>query len=433
MLLLTCCTNVDADLEQVSEPTGTVEQDEALGKAAEEEVVTTIYLLDRDRFVSSNIPNYNVFSRKQNRRIEVHEFTMDQKGDMYQKITQEILAGKGPDIIYLNSYTDWYLDIHRLVERGALADLDVLIANDDDFHMEDYNSTVMEAGILDGKRAIMPMSYHVGYLLGIQENFDFHGITLPEHWTMEEYLSILESYYEATSKEPAMLGLHPIRCLKDVINGGDLMEDEFIRMAKIFKEEYIRYRNANIPLMSIPEYFGMYCKNNYLFIEPKLQGGSEFINLYCTYNFIAEQQSHMVILDIPNEYYLAHGFLINNNTKHKDAAFDFIQYMLSEEVQTVEIAEFQFLPVNKQAYESAKTTFVEADYHIGEMLPVSEANQTQFFEIYNGIDNCRYLGHETFLYHNFINGVLLDYYDDKIDEQGLLDSIRSKLFIYSTE
>ena len=53
----------------------------------------------------------------------------------------EILAGKGPDIVYFNSFTIG--SIYKILENGVFHDLQPLIDDDLSFDTSKYNTTVL--------------------------------------------------------------------------------------------------------------------------------------------------------------------------------------------------------------------------------------------------------------------------------------------------
>ena len=441
-ILLTCCSPTEVDGEHTKEPTPATKAEGDMNDADAtqemEEVVTTIYLLEFDKYISKAVPLYNVVNRDNHCRVEFQEFPMDQMESMYDRLTQEILAGGGPDIIYYNRFFKRYVDIQRAAKQGALADLDELIAKDDDMSMEDYDDVVMDVGIIDDKRVLLPASYNVDYLLGLKETFDYHGIKVPQKWTMDEYLGILEAYYASTTTEPAMLGYHysdPVELLQTVIDDGELDEDAFLRMARVLKQEHVRYMNTSFGRMRMDEYCAWHLANNYLFLPARLQGGSEFFNVLCTYTYAQNCDANLVVFEFPGKKHLDSGFMINAHSNYKKEALDFIQYMLGEEPQSEETAAFSGLPVNRKAYENRKKDLDERykNFYGSKLLPIPEDMRANLYTFIESIDTCDDLGYETFLYNNFIQEQLLSYYTDEIDETELVESIKSKLFIYYSE
>ena len=103
------------------------------------------------------IKRYNKYCTKhydESYQIEIVEF--DSEDTMLTKISTEIMAGKGPDIISLNQK----LPFEKLIDNGSFADIDELAElYKSDIDFDDYNSTIMDCGIYNGKRYIIPIAY----------------------------------------------------------------------------------------------------------------------------------------------------------------------------------------------------------------------------------------------------------------------------------
>ena len=83
-------------------------------------------------------------------------------------MSTEIMAGEGPDIISLNQN----LPFEKLIENEAFLDINSLINNDetkDKIELDEYNSFIMNVGVYDGKRYIVPLSYGMDVLVSTQE------------------------------------------------------------------------------------------------------------------------------------------------------------------------------------------------------------------------------------------------------------------------
>lgn len=118
---------------------------------------------------SSLIKQYNKICLEkydESYQIEIIEF--ENNDDMCTKMSTEIMAGEGPDIISLNQN----LPFEKLIENEAFLDINSLINNDetkDKIELDEYNSFIMNVGVYDGKRYIVPLSYGMDVLVSTQE------------------------------------------------------------------------------------------------------------------------------------------------------------------------------------------------------------------------------------------------------------------------
>ena len=113
------------------------------------------------------IKRYNKYCTKhydESYQIEIVEY--DSLEEMYTIMATEFMSGDGPDIISL----DQPLPFEKLIENHAFADVDELIntyGSNIDFN--DYNTKVMESGIVNRKRYFVPFFYCPNIFISTQE------------------------------------------------------------------------------------------------------------------------------------------------------------------------------------------------------------------------------------------------------------------------
>lgn len=73
----------------------------------------------------------------------------------YEQIAAQIMAGQGPDVFLVN---ESIMDIEKLVRQGIFANMEPFFQADH-FDWEPYHKTIMDGGVWDEKRFIIPMSY----------------------------------------------------------------------------------------------------------------------------------------------------------------------------------------------------------------------------------------------------------------------------------
>lgn len=75
--------------------------------------------------------------------------------EIYDRLAVQIMAGEGPDIFIID---DFYMDVEKLVRQGLLADMEPFFEADG-FDWEPYNQAVMDSGVWNGRRFVIPLSY----------------------------------------------------------------------------------------------------------------------------------------------------------------------------------------------------------------------------------------------------------------------------------
>lgn len=122
------------------------------------------------------IDRYNKYCKRNGgyeNQIELVKFESDKI--MYDKLSTEIMTGAGPDIFSL----DLLLPFEKLIDNGSLADINELIENDTDeekINLDEYNKTIMDAGVFDGKRYIVPMLYNFDIMITSENILDKFGV-----------------------------------------------------------------------------------------------------------------------------------------------------------------------------------------------------------------------------------------------------------------
>lgn len=117
--------------------------------------------------ITEIIERYNKYCKNnldESYQIEIVEY--DSLEEMYTTMATEIMSGDGPDIISL----DQPLPFEKLIENHAFADVDELIntyGSNIDFN--DYNTKVMESGIVNRKRCFVPFFYCPNIFISTQE------------------------------------------------------------------------------------------------------------------------------------------------------------------------------------------------------------------------------------------------------------------------
>ena len=313
------------------------------------------------------IERYNKYCKKhydESYQIEIVEY--DSLEEMYTIMATEIMSGDGPDIISL----DQPLPFEKLIENHAFADVDELIntyGSNIDFN--DYNTKVMESGIVNRKRYFVPFFYCPNIFISTQEK-------------LKEYdLNFSDFSYKELSKQ---LSQEKVSCS---LFGN---ESDNYSLLYSFIDSYVNFDNktTNFDTNSFLEnidyikklinndntnenvYYNLYNSENNgcILSTPKLLFGGTIGGVKTAYyNIFLQNKTPAILPNFSYENkitaYVECGIAINQNSDKKDKALRFIEYCLSEDVQeywcgsrsdkgfsgTNEIS----LPVNNKAFDYA--------------------------------------------------------------------------------
>lgn len=408
------------------------------------------------------IERYNKYCKKhydESYQIEIVEY--DSLDEMYTIMATEIMSGDGPDIISL----DQPLPFEKLIENHAFADVDELIntyGSNIDFN--DYNTKVMESGIVNRKRYFVPFFYCPNIFISTQEklkeydlNFsDFSYKELSRQLSQEKVscslfgnesdnysllYSFIDSYVNFDNKTTNFdtnSFLENIDYIKKLINNDNTNENVY----------YNLYNSEN---------------NGCILSTPKLLFGGTIGGVKTAYyNIFLQNKTPAILPNFSYENkitaYVECGIAINQNSDKKDKALRFIEYCLSEDVQeywcgsrsdkgfsgTNEIS----LPVNNKAFDYAVEveTGEEWDYNEDgefdeEEKEFSENVDSIFWKDYLGIiddiSGCtlyNYKNLKTTYYNSSVIGDIVDkYLKGDFSKDKFIRQLSAATEIYLTE
>lgn len=408
------------------------------------------------------IERYNKYCKNnldESYQIEIVEY--DSLEEMYTIMATEIMSGDGPDIISL----DQPLPFEKLIENHAFADVDELIntyGSNIDFN--DYNTKVMESGIVNRKRYFVPFFYCPNIFISTQEK-------------LKEYdLNFSDFSYKELSKQ---LSQEKVSCS---LFGNESDNYSFLYS---FIDSYVNFDNktANFDTNSFLEnidyikklinndntnenvYYNLYNSENNgcILSTPKLLFGGTMGGVKTAYyNIFLQNKTPAILPNFSYENkitaYVECGIAINQNSDKKDKALRFIEYCLSEDVQeywcgsrsdkgfsgTNEIS----LPVNNKAFDYAVEveTGEEWDYNEDgefdeEEKEFSENVDSIFWKDYLGIiddiSGCtlyNYKNLKTTYYNSSVIGDIVDkYLSGDISKEKFIRQLTAATEIYLTE
>lgn len=408
------------------------------------------------------IERYNKYCKKhydESYQIEIVEY--DSLDEMYTIMATEIMSGDGPDIISL----DQPLPFEKLIENHAFADVDELIntyGSNIDFN--DYNTKVMESGIVNRKRYFVPFFYCPNIFISTQEK-------------LKEYdLNFSDFSYKELSKQ---LSQEKVSCS---LFGN---ESDNYSLLYSFIDSYVNFDNktTNFDTNSFLEnidyikklinndntnenvYYNLYNSENNgcILSTPKLLFGGTIGGVKTAYyNIFLQNKTPAILPNFSYENkitaYVECGIAINQNSDKKDKALRFIEYCLSEDVQeywcgsrsdkgfsgTNEIS----LPVNNKSFDYAVEveTGEEWDYNEDgefdeEEKEFSENVDSIFWKDYLGIiddiSGCtlyNYKNLKTTYYNSSVIGDIVDkYLKGDFSKDKFIRQLTAATEIYLTE
>ena len=314
-------------------------------------------------------------------RIERTLFKEDQYEQYKSKLTTDLLTGEGPDIIFVDGET--FPSIRKVMATGVFCDLNGLIEKDKEFNLSDYNKTIMDSGIYNGKRYLIPLYYDLPMLITTKGMTDGDGIQTDKLSSWVDFMEEIRKFANLDEKSAGYFLAGDLK-LSDIVEScGDLFvdydkkkttfnSDEFIQLLGMYKEihsvqcsaDISKNRKTRLGFGPAEDYLSVfwttrkYCSPFLLHMEnsESLYFYKEELSVYPLPPFRQNRGVNTVPV-----CFLA----VNSKCENKQAAFDFIKYALSEKEQSVWKSEdgtfhvTRGLPVNDEALDISLEFFYQ--------------------------------------------------------------------------
>lgn len=145
------------------------------------------------------IDRYNEKDGVHNTDFEIEIVEFDSTKQMYERMSTEIMAGGGPDIFSL----EYMIPYEKLIKNQVFADINTIVESDkskDKLNFDEYNTEVMNSGVFDGKRYIIPLFYRPNILLTGSKTMEKFGIIKKQGTTLtySSIESVFKKYFSDT-------------------------------------------------------------------------------------------------------------------------------------------------------------------------------------------------------------------------------------------
>lgn len=368
------------------------------------------------------------------------------------KLSGEVMAGEGPDVVFFNSYSIG--SIYKLINIGVFTNLEPFINNNKDFDIEDYNTKVLECGVFDKKRLFIPFDYKISVFSSTKEVLKENNINIDtEGFTSNDFFKKIDPYILSIQQKKDKYLFSSVLPLGEyVFSSGISLVDyknkrvffddqEFEELIKSYKKIYKMSAQNGIREKYLNQEYDMLKDRDTLFINggyainpndlmfsnslvTGLLGETEVIYPWPKYN---GSKKYVAIVD--------NCLAINNNSENKKNAFDFIKVALSQKIQ--EDNNMHNLPVNDRAKNNLITKnktrqeerIIYNDRDIV-LKPIPDELLTNYTKIINNIESCSYID-------CYIEGLmyqaLVPYLEDKASLENSIKELKNKTMLYLNE
>lgn len=277
----------------------------------------------------------------------------DLDGAQYNdKLNAELIAGKGPDILYFQGWEP----IRTYIEKGMLVNLDEIMEKDSEFNIEEYNTHMIDNLRYKEKLYTMPIDYYMFYSFVLnQKLLDEKGVTVGEDLIWKDIYALSKKLNENSTEQIYVLPKIDDYMLFDWIVLSDL--DYYIdwdkKEARFDSEEFIETLEL---FKAIKEDNVMHPDLQWIDIANDKHNNEDLKNIaiytgqthaYHYINSIGAVFNGFNAISVPkgeytgNREYGSSFLAINANSKHQELVWEFIKFMITEEMQTIDSYIFQ--------------------------------------------------------------------------------------------
>lgn len=361
-----------------------------------------------------------------------------------ERLNTELMAGKGPDILCgFGYYTKDYMN------KGLFVNMDEMIKKDKEFDSNDYYLSLIDGSRYNGELYALPLTYLFECFVVNEGLLNEKGIEIPEDWTWRDFYHIAEKIRKSFSdRECYMLpklvnGWMPLYLM--ITQDIDYYIDREKKIARFDTQEFIdtlkMYEfiegqgliHPDIDEASFIESPNRIDTSNILFF---LNSGTRIY--YGASDWLSEAfKNGFRILPAPKGihtgtiFFQGQNIYINKSTKYKDECWEFIKYLLSEEIQK-QLAERNDYVINKKADDCGLESLREyQSKHPGEFkhaITDDEIGQIRNI-INNALNKSRFYDELGAI----IEKELISFMDNKKSAEETAKAIQNKVQLYLDE
>ncbi len=356
-----------------------------------------------------------------NDRVEVVRFP--ELSQFNSAITTELMTGKGPDLFFIDSP----LPFEKMCDNGSLMDINELIKEKgSDINFDEYNKVILDAGVFDGKRYILPVFFCVDTLFSTQDRVDTLGIN-PESVTLKELADLKETgknftFAENIDNYVKEKHLHNIiyqfadfeskETHFDTKEFSDTLDslEVLYEISKSENEDFY-FQNTNFLTKSTYSY-------SYYGASP--QDVAE--------RFIMQQEAGKDLIVFPaynrngkTSAYVEAGIAVNANTQKTDKVMNFIEFLLSDNTQAYHCG-----ALRKERTYSYSTCSLPVKNSI-----LDKAFQVELDDVYGSENDTEYIDPEALKLQPIINEKKNKFLSEEF--RPLVDSIEECTLFYCRE
>lgn len=361
--------------------------------------------------------------------------------DRYKKLATEIMSGRGPDILLINSMT--FPDPEKSMKAGVFADLTPFHTADKSYNTDDYYQPVLQAGFSDKEQYIFPLSFTFSAIAGDKALLAKHNMNLSENMTAYDMLEEVARYIESGGEIPVlpdqMIDGHfnPFNMVD--VDDDSLNDPAFKAFMEHYKTLYLTGSLTYKPNAFIAESVRIFepLGTKYIMCNGDLWN-SNFDPIYKLLSAVLANGGEPFLYPMYNGDGKLNGQIclsiaINSSSENKQNAYNFIKLArdLSGSDAVQEYRGFSTKRADLQGlYNNSEENVAFISEYTGiDMKPLGEAGFDRLNDILDKVDRCSYAnGINTYLFDQF-----LPYFKGEISLDSCIAEAKNWMDIYISE
>ncbi len=328
-------------------------------------------------------------------KLQDKRYFDNDEGGVKEKAITEIMAGGGPDILVFR--VKEFPNLHKILENDTLYDLNKLIEKSKSFKIEEYNKTVMDSGVFNGERNLIPLYSNLPVMITTKSFLSDQGFNITNRGITWTELAQMAKKFASNNDNKGKYMFSNDFSFESLIQCSYMKYIDYGKRKSSFdSEDFISLLNmckaiqpAVCPtqLVDKDNSIKQFVKGVVGFVRD--DNTMELSNLF-SYNSVCKQYlgEEMYLIPFPSDQKSAEiiGNVrvmvgINANCKGPQEAFEFIELLLKKENQTPYINMLKNYvkgsPVNNEAWNE------ELKYYMGSGLGLEKhsfGDETGFIE-----------------------------------------------------
>ena len=348
---------------------------------------------------------------KETNKTKIEEVSIASE-EYYSQLSSELLNGEGPDIILIDPLSP---RTEELLEKGVFLDITKLT---DDKGLSSCNQKIMDGMLIGNKRFLLPICYTTNTLVGLKKTIDGLKADVTDN---KIPLQILIDMADKNSKKASVMDsslTFSDFLLSSGVNGTAIYSEADGIDNGTFASLLNTYKTITKGMSKgVGDPRRLLIDKKCTFINVKDSTNPEkLLKDYSEDKYGNNEIIPISIASDKGEVYATPQLLagINKNCKNPAAAMEFINILLSSEIQSM--GSFLYTPVNKDAYEKKLKAYAKG----GKTSKLAENVQKLQEDISGSV-------HISYDLQKLLNDKAKEFLDGKKTVEAILTDIRNSI------